>query len=249
MSLLLFLCMYIAAISSHAIRNERRLFYIYEHFPDILSNPWPSRNLTLSAKSVWKHAFNENEGFGKHYDDTSYFETWQYGSFRVILSRLRRSRYRTYNISEASLFFIPYDIGTESYVDEFGEYRDRGNPNANVAVSLLQEMPLFRRYNGYDHFLVHSSTVVAHKISLKALTFYQNFTNVTVLTVEVLPRAHHFLKHLKYLQPIPMVSMYHWQKSERKKSVPAIKYHNSDRDIFITFFGSANTGGSLSFPF
>jgi hypothetical protein len=54
-------------------RLKNKLFYIYE-LPSNMTDVWPERNVNLSEKSVWKHAFNENEGFGQHYENTSYLK-------------------------------------------------------------------------------------------------------------------------------------------------------------------------------
>ena len=205
-------------------------------------NVWPKRDIALPPKAVWKHAFNENEGFGKRYDDTSYFETWQYGSFRVILSRLRRSRYRTYNISEASLFFIPYDAGSECYVDDKGMYRDKGNPLAPAAFAELTKYPTLLRNRGHDHFFIHAVTMVAHRNSIRLKELYEYMWNATILTVEVLPIVHQYLRRLPYIQSIPMVSMYHWQRAEKKKSLPALRVLNSKRSTLISYYASASTG-------
>jgi hypothetical protein len=200
------------------------------------------RNVTLGPKTVWKHAFNENEGFGQHYADTAYYETWQYASFRVILSRLRRSSYRTYNASEASLFFIPYDTGSECYVDYSGEYRNIGNPMMDIAGPLINNLPYVRRNHGYDHFIIHASSLVAHKVSLKLKILLLSCANMTIITVERLPRLHHFIRDLPFIQPVPMVSMYHWQTTQKKNSIPAFKLHSTDRVNYIAFFGAIKTG-------
>lgn len=209
---------------------------------------WPSHNVTLFYRTtVWKHDFNENEGFGKHMESAGFFETWQYASFRIILSRLRRSPLRTFNISEANLFFVPYDSGAECYVDENGNYREKGNPVGLEVLNFLKAKPTFTRNFGYDHFFVHSSTLVAHVVSQKLKTLYEYAANATVLTVENLPRVHHFIKNLHFVQPIPMASVYHWTQTAARNSFPALRTFRQKRDIYISFFGSANTGSFDSF--
>jgi hypothetical protein len=229
-----------AAAAESTSAPRQRLFYIYEDLPLALSDTWPSRSISLTPQTVWKHAFSENEGFGQHYADTAYYETWQYASFKVILSRMLRSSHRTYNASEASLFFIPYDTGSECYVDHRGEYRNIGNPMADIANPIFKNLTYLKRNHGYDHFMVHGSSLVAHKVSHKLRDLMQMCFNVTILTVERLPRLHHFLSSFPFVQPVPMVSMYHWQKQERKNSIPAL--HITTRINYIAFFGSIKTG-------
>ena len=171
----------------------------------MLTNTWPKRDIELSTTSVWKHAFNENEGFGHFYNGTEYFETWQYSSFRLILSRLLRSKYRTRDITKASLFFIPYDSGAECYVDEKGEYRSIGNPAGDYAFEeLLKAQPTLHKNGGYDHFYVHSSSLTAHKTSTKMRKIYEFCPNMTYLTVEKLPRVY------KYAAKFLFVSIIDW---------------------------------------
>ena len=172
-----------------------KLFYIYE-FPSFVSDTWIRRDTRLSNKTVWKHAFNENEGFGHFYNGTQYFETWQYSSFRLILSRLLRSKYRTRDITKASLFFIPYDSGSECYMTRRGEFRLHGSPLAEYVQEQLMLQPTLARNNGLDHFFVHSSSLAAHSASVKMRQLLHLMENATILTVEKLPRVHRFVSTL-----------------------------------------------------
>lgn len=218
----------------------RKLVYIYE-FPDNVVNTWPPTSLPLETGTVWKHAFNENEGFGHWYNGTNYFETWQYSSFRLILSRLLRSQYRTRNISEASIFVIPYDSGAECYVDEKGNFRDHGNPLGDGVMDQLRKLPTVTRNGGLDHLIIHSSSLVAHQMSVKLKAIFEYIPNATIVTVERQPKVHRWIRHLPFLQPIPMASMYHWRKSEGRDSIPALKPFSGRKTFFISYFGSAQT--------
>lgn len=184
--------------------GERKLFYIYD-FPTVPLDMYPNRSIKLgertvkergklvSVPSVWKHDFNENEGFGKVHNGTMLLETWQYSSFRLVLARLMRSKYRTRNISEAEMFFIPWDSGAESYVDEFGSYRNVGNPTGDYLLNELRREQTFYQNHGYDHFLVHSTSLVAHKVGVKLREILLFGGNITVATVERLPFLHGFV--------------------------------------------------------
>ena len=224
---------------------KNKLVYIYE-FPEPVVNTWVPLDLELRPETVWKHEFNRNEGFGTPHTGTSYFETWQYSSFRLILSRLLRSKYRTRNISEASVFVIPYDSGSECYVDEVGNYRQHGNPLGDVVIDLLQKKPYIKANLGYDHLLIHSSSLVAHQMSVKLKAIFSILTNATIATVERLPRVHRWIREQPFIQPIPMASMYHWQESKGRRNIPALRPLSMKKSIFISYFGSSQTS---KFPY
>ena len=184
---------------------------------------WVLLTLLLQPSTVWKHEFNENEGFGQYYNDTSYFETWQYSSFRLILSRLLRSKYRTRNIFEATIFLIPYDSGSECYVDEKGNFRDHSNPLGDWAIDQLKKLPTVLKNGGFDHFIIHSSSLVAHQMSVKLKAIFDYCPNATIVTVEKQPKVHRWIRQMPVVQPVPMASMYHWQPAEGRNSIPALK--------------------------
>ena len=128
--LLLILINLLSLIECKSQRREHKLF-IYENEGDIKMHdmfPTSCEHLHHNNKLNKKHHINHcdvfteeygyNEGYGYYDESSGLYETWQYGMFRNIYSRLIRSPYRTYNKSEATMFFIPYDSGTESYMHD-----------------------------------------------------------------------------------------------------------------------------------
>lgn len=180
-----FICTLLVSLAAGSAHY--RLFYIYD-FPDIVVHPWPARGIPLEGRSVWKHHFNENEGFGHHYNGTEYFETWQYSSFQLILSRLLRSKYRTRDPDEASMFFIPYDSGADAYASQSGQYRVHGIPAlSGWVLEHLSLLPRLKRFSGFDHFYVHSSSLTAHIVTQPVKKLLEICGNATILTVEKFP--------------------------------------------------------------
>ena len=56
--------------------------------------------------------FKSNYGAGKNWNESiGSFNTFSYGLHRIIFNRLRLSPLRTRNIEEATVKFIPYDMG------------------------------------------------------------------------------------------------------------------------------------------
>jgi hypothetical protein len=110
---------------------------------------------------------------------------------------------------------------------------------AKYLKQLAEDIPTLLRNRGHDHFFVHSVSMVAHRSSIKLRQLYEMVSNATLLTVEIFPVVHKYLRKFKFIQPVPMVSMYHWQ---RKNSIPALESLSAARTTLISFFGSASTG-------
>ena len=86
-----------------------------EVYPDnssSLSHPQIDENRLRS----WTD-FKSNYGAGKNWNESiGSFNTFSYGLHRVVFHRLRLSPLRTDNIEEATVKFIPYDIGRCLYI-------------------------------------------------------------------------------------------------------------------------------------
>jgi hypothetical protein len=76
-------------------QKENKFFYIYEWHKD-LDDVWPPAGAKLHPKSGYNHDFRDNYGSGKLLDeDVGLFQTWQFSLYKVVMSRLRVSQYRT----------------------------------------------------------------------------------------------------------------------------------------------------------
>ena len=225
-------------------------FYIYD-VPMLSIDAFPTYEAALqnlkdmeTAKdksgNIFKESFAFNEGFGKYNASTYLFDTWQYATFRNIYSRLVRSAKRTRNISEASMFFIPYDLGPEAWMDRQGNYQGAGNAMAPFMSNMLATSSQFKRNNGVDHFLVHSTSLMAQRMGSKMKHFYSICANCTVLAFEVMPYTFLDKDTHKFVQAVPQTSVYHWRDDVGNDSIPALNIHKN-RSIFISYFGSSHT--------
>lgn len=174
-------------ISSHASRSfaSPPSFYVYD-LPQDMVDVWPPRGVALGNKSVWKHAFNDNEGFGRQLLPKRYYDTWQFALFRIFLSRLIRSPLRTADPDVADAFIVPYDIGAEAYVQRDGQFRSQlGNPLGSDALEFLRRSEHFQRNGCRDHVFFFSANIVSMRLTAVFRNLFNACRNATILTGEV----------------------------------------------------------------
>lgn len=84
--------------------------------------------------------------------------TWHFSLFSSLYNRLKRSKSRTYNPEEASLFIIPYDLGLDGYMDKYTCKNRRSCTKGLVPKleSILRKSKYFNRYEGKDHVVLWS---------------------------------------------------------------------------------------------
>jgi hypothetical protein len=90
-------------------RQFDRLFYIYD-WPSAITDRWPDEysHHRLAASDEFK----QNFGCGPLKNSTAgLYHTHQYSLFLTLYHRLYESTCRTDNPADASLFFIPFDLG------------------------------------------------------------------------------------------------------------------------------------------
>lgn len=173
----------------------------------------------------------------KEYDVRSgTFSTWQLALFRNIYSQLVRSPFRTFDAAEASLFFIPYDAGVETYIYRDGTFRGGGNPLAKVISKYLNGSKIFKRHDGADHFMIYSASLLSQGLSSKLKRLFRICANVTVFTFETFEKYE--TKKFKgfslpYLTAIPYPSIYHWFQPAGERSIPALMDDGSDKKKFL----------------
>lgn len=137
-----------------SIHSTEHKLYIYENEGNIrMHDMFPtscehlSHNHHLNKKhhnsrcNIFTEEYGYNEGYGYYSAELGIYETWQYGMFRNIYSRLIRSPLRTFNKSEATMFFIPYDSGTESYMDRKGKHSNICNKNIVYFLFAFMSLP------------------------------------------------------------------------------------------------------------
>ena len=132
-----------------------KLFYIYE-WPNAVVNSFPDA-YTHRKKHITER-FKQNHGLGPVIDpEFGLYHTHQYSLFSTLLARLKESPYRTNDPEQASLFFIPYDVGMDACARQSDGALVRTDcPRSDSAIKLLEESPFFARKAGSDHFILHS---------------------------------------------------------------------------------------------
>ena len=132
-----------------------KLFYIYE-WPDDVMNSFPD-TYTHRRKHI-AEGFRQNDGLGPVVDpELGLYHTHQYSLFSTFLARLKESPYRTRDPEQASLFFVPYDVGMDACARKSDGALVRTHcPRSELALARLNESPFFTRKAGFDHFMLHS---------------------------------------------------------------------------------------------
>ena len=106
------------------------LFYIYE-WPAPVVDSWPT-DFTFTKRLSFESHFEANHAVGRPVNDgkqsKGFYHTHQYSLFRTFLGRLRESALRTRDPAQASLFFVPYDVGMDGEVTAHGFSLDEHYP-------------------------------------------------------------------------------------------------------------------------
>lgn len=85
------------------------------------------------------------------------FATWEFSLFSNFYNRLKRSSRRTYDMNEASLFIIPYDLSLDGTVDAQCNRRHRCTEGHHAELSdMLHSTVAFVEHNGLDHVVLWS---------------------------------------------------------------------------------------------
>lgn len=172
------------------------------------------------------------------------FSTWQVALFRNVFSQLARSPFRTRNSNDASLFFIPYDAGVETYIYRDGTFRGGGNPLAKVISKYLNGSDVFRRHHGNDHFMIYSASMLSQTISSKLKRLFRICANVTIFTFETFEgRGVKAFKGFKLpnLVAVPYPSIYHWNERTGARSVPVLLADQVPRVYLSSLLASTQT--------
>jgi hypothetical protein len=164
-----------------------------------------------------------NFGAGKVVDrDIGLYNTYPYALHRIAMARLWRHPLRTLNRSEATLFFIPYDMGIDIMIsNKTGKYKlDKDTigqcPHASKAIEHLQMETTTRKPNFLnDHVLIFSISH-GHPMKGSCRKFFDYCYNCTVLTTntyEWLQNMTKFTKRPWY--SIPYASAWHYSNDIR----------------------------------
>lgn len=213
-------CVLLSTAALDISPESDKYFYIYnwsKQFGDV----YPPPGAELHPESHYDHSFHENNGFGTLLDsDIGLFQTWQFALYKNIMSRLRVSKYRTFDPSKASAFVIPFDAGVHSYLDHRNGKQRLGSPFAWSVINLLQEAqkdPVLWKNQGHDHFAVFGLTeFVMTGIAVKE--FWMGVCqNCSALTIEASPIrvSTPYHRSRKYWYAVPYPSSFHWWEGSR----------------------------------
>lgn len=251
--------------NSSSIKDKRdqpkrlRKFYIYE-WPNDIVNRWPL-NYNHHRLSIEKH-FELNHGAGEVLDSKiALYHTHQYSLFKLFYENLLISPYRTKNPDEASLFFVPYDIGMDSSTDyENGALRATNCPKKDNVQQLLSQSKYFQRSKGYDHFfLVSINQMMLHFLNEPCQQFLQFCMNCTKLGIDTYTEVTYpNIKTLNHLTnnwiSIPFPSDYHlslnfFQNPPWKRIISDKNYfptiYEQERPFTISFMGTDQVTAKL----
>lgn len=255
----LFLCAY-WYISNQFDGNIRKSpkFYIYPWDQEV-TNSWPSQ-FTHHRLSIGQE-FQQNHGAGPLVDEVSgMYHTHQYSLFTLVLQRLLESEHRTLNPAEATLFFIPYDLGMDASTrSSDGGLVQTNCPKVKSVMDLLHNSPYFQRKQGSDHFLLHSiNQMMVYYANEPCTRLYELCMNCTKISIDTYPPGvfthldtHPFMTH-KWVS-IPFPSNYHVSDTTSKFSWRGIaeypQYMSTiyamERPYELCFVGSAQVTAKL----
>lgn len=215
-------------------------FYIYE-LPDRFNKALLS-NCTKLDPWLNKCPYIENQGLGQllykksswYNTRSSWYNTYQFSADMIFHARAVNHPCRTYNLSSALMFYIPFypSLYAPSF---FLEYNfTRRDAMAVDLVNYISSFPNFQRHGGHDHFLVSGIMVqdlirTSDRIDGKAfrsnnLLNLPKLSNVSILIIErkqLRKYKNHFgIPYPSYFHPRSKAEMISWQNEVRRSKRP-----------------------------
>jgi hypothetical protein len=166
-----------------------RKFYIYD-WDAGLTDLWPA-NYTHKRLSLEAH-FKQNSGAGRAlHPPSGLYHTHQYALFSLFLARLHEHPRRTADPSQASLFFIPYDLGMDATTRQSdGALVPTHCPRLPRVLSLLAQSGPFKASQGADHFLLHSvNQMMTWYVTPPCQQLLKECFNCTKLSIDTYTKA------------------------------------------------------------
>lgn len=261
---LVLLCIYLFYLrSTQLIKEYQRVykqpkFYIYGWDPKI-TDAWPLQY--VHHRISIGQEFRQNAAVGPLVDAvTGMYHTHQYSLFTLVLQRLLESEYRTTNPDEASLFFIPYDLGMDATTrSSDGGLVQTNCPRVGSVLEKLQNSPHFHKKQGVDHFLLHTiNQMMVYYANEKCTRLYEVCANCTKLSIDTYPPGvfshldtHPFMS--KRWISIPFPSNFHvsatttrfpWRAIEDNPQYMSSMF-KTERQYELCFVGSAQVTAKL----
>jgi hypothetical protein len=125
-------------------------FYLYE-LEETFWWRWPSKKSDCSGSGYVGHEHAEYSGVGRPINVTQgLFLTWHFSLFSSLWNRYKRSKYRTMDPDQASLFIIPYDLGLDGFLarDTCSNKKKCTPGLVDTLGDFLQNSTYFQRHNG-----------------------------------------------------------------------------------------------------
>jgi len=194
-------------------------FYVY---------PWSSSLTDLVPFSAFQKRVNN--GAGPLIDKgRGQFNTYMHSLFPLVMARLMHHPLRTEDPSEATWFFIPYDVSSDAYHYEqqldMSKHEkeaaggDTNNGSSRLHVTKVKELlsasPYFKDNGGSSHFFIDSSEPFWYEKKNVVESFYKfcksclKFTPSTIIAPFQQPWAHKFPIDSTYVH-IPYTSTWHY---------------------------------------
>ena len=199
---------------------SKSYFYIYE-WPNEITNRWPFA-YTHHTLSMTKES-SQNNGLGQLLNiSQGLYSTHQYTLYTIFYNKLLISKYRTYDPKNASIFFIPYDLGMDSTARQSDGALYRTNcPMMSKVYELLQKSIYFQLKNGTNHFIIHSINQPMYYFThLKCLKIYELCYNCMKLSIDTYSKGiFNVIDKYEYLShnwlSIPFPSNYHYNSQTK----------------------------------
>lgn len=149
----------LSAGSPSAIAPVHKAFRIYVYdWPESVTDAWPGAENFTHHRLDLQHVFRLNNGTGPVVSaEQGRHRTHQYSLFLTLFARLRESPFITRDPEEATVFFVPYDIGMDATTrSSDGALTATSCPRLPAALALLRGSPYFDHSGGANHIVLHS---------------------------------------------------------------------------------------------
>lgn len=229
---------------STKIRDRSKKFYIYD-WGERFWWRWPDINddtIKYCKKNVYLE-LNQSllSGSGEAIDlDVGLFNTWHFSMFNALFNRLRRSKRRTLDPEEASMFIIPFDIALDSYLDKtYCIYKlgpRCGGHQQQVLKYHIKHSIYFKRNNGADHVVLWS---LHQHHRIPDIICGDFITNICKLCTFTCYWMNYTMSNNKYIS-LPYPSSYHW--FDNIQTLPWLsKSTTEQRHHKVIYLGSIKT--------
>ena len=191
------------------------------------------------------------QGFGRHSSSNniiSYRNSWQFSLEIIIHNNLLQSPYRTFNVSEASVFYIPFYSALSCFC-----VQKRNSPYSSAVsklhddfVKYVQTLEPFKK--GKPHVMALGKIEREHaQIGFCRLLKFPIAKNITFIGIEQDPYPKYRSKQMASQHPLivaPYPSFGHLKPSAKTDDIQKM-HQDFKREIFILFAGKSKSYSDL----